>query len=95
MKAYPEGHTSRLLTEATNANLIEVWGPKGRGLELDRLGPGNYVILAGGTGVFPFIDLIYLMISRPEMLAQMTFYVFLKFKSQEEFYFSKMIKGLA
>jgi ferredoxin-NADP reductase len=30
----------------------------GRGLDIDKIQPGRIVLFAGGTGIFPFMDLI-------------------------------------
>lgn len=35
-----------------------IQGPKGRGMCLEALPAGNVVVIAGGTGLFPFLDLI-------------------------------------
>lgn len=37
---------------------LRVLGLKGRGLCLEAVPPGDIVIIAGGTGLFPFLDLI-------------------------------------
>jgi NAD(P)H-flavin reductase len=35
--------------------------PKGEGLQFSQLKPGKVVIVAGGTGIYPFADLIDLL----------------------------------
>ncbi len=47
----------------TNSN-FKISAPKGRGLELDRTVPGKILVVAGGTGLFPFCDLIDLLFKR-------------------------------
>lgn len=37
---------------------ILIQGPKGRGLCLEAVPPGDVVLIAGGTGLFPFLDLV-------------------------------------
>jgi NAD(P)H-flavin reductase len=45
------------LYETTEVSFL-IQGPKGRGLCLDTIPAGDVVIIAGGTGLFPFLDLI-------------------------------------
>lgn len=40
---------------------VSIRGLRGRGLCLDLLPSGDVVFIAGGTGLFPFLDLIDLM----------------------------------
>jgi len=40
---------------------VTIEGPKGRGLCLEALAPGSIAIIAGGSGLFPFLDLIDLV----------------------------------
>lgn len=59
MKQYKTGaFTSRLLSSFNHQESIQISPPLGRGLDIDKLQPGRIVIFAGGTGIFPFIDLI-------------------------------------
>lgn len=62
LKVYKDGR----MTSALKANNfryfdVKVSKPRGRGLELDMTQPGRIIIVTGGTGVFPFSDLIDLL----------------------------------
>lgn len=58
IKKYDKGaFTTEFLTQGYNKN-IKVSPPRGRGLSLHEIRPGHVVILAGGTGLFPFCDTI-------------------------------------
>lgn len=41
--------------------VVNIRGPKGRGLCLEAVPSGDVAIIAGGTGLFPFLDLIDLL----------------------------------
>ena len=41
-------------------DVISVQGPLGPGLMISEL-KGNYLAFAGGTGLVPFLDLVYLI----------------------------------
>jgi hypothetical protein len=51
--------TSSLLNG--DAHVLRLSSPKGEGLQFSRLMPGKVVIVAGGTGILPFSDLIDLL----------------------------------
>lgn len=60
IKRYPNGAlTNNLFNQPQTALNIE--GPKGRGLCLGSVRAGSIAIVAGGTGLFPFLDLIDLI----------------------------------
>ena len=56
-------------------NSVSISCSKGEGLQLAQTTPGKIIIVAGGTGIFPysdFIDLLYkeqLMLHQPETKA--------------------------
>ena len=59
IKRYPEPATrfsNQVYLNARTSYIIE--GPKGRGMCLENVPPGDVVIVAGGTGLFPFLDLV-------------------------------------
>lgn len=60
IKRYPKGQlTPKLVNKAfTRLQLSE---PRGEGLHLQELTPGKVIIVAGGTGLYPFSDLIDLL----------------------------------
>ena len=39
-------------------------GPMGRGLGVDPYKPGHHVLIAGGTGVLPFLDFFYFVLKK-------------------------------
>ena len=58
MKRYGDGYfTSDLISPNFNSP-IQVSCAKGAGLALHQKKPGKIILLAGGTGVYPFIDTI-------------------------------------
>lgn len=38
--------------------LVNISPPMGRGLDIDNISGGRIVIFAGGSGIFPFMDLL-------------------------------------
>ena len=62
MKIYNNGKMTAALKAANFRNIdVKVSIPRGRGLELDTTPPGRIIIVAGGTGLFPFSDIIDLL----------------------------------
>lgn len=62
MKVYDNGKMTSQLKKGQFLNLtVKLSIPRGKGLELDRTPPGRIVALIGGTGLFPFSDLIDLL----------------------------------
>lgn len=62
LKVYEGGKfTSQLLSNNLGKIDFELSQQKGLGLELENTKPGKIVIVAGGTGLFPFSDLIDLL----------------------------------
>lgn len=62
IKVYPHGKFTSQLRKANFAKeSFELSQPKGLGLELEVTKPGKIVIIAGGTGLFPFSDFIDLL----------------------------------
>lgn len=60
IKRYPEPETrftNQLYTTRNHEGYI-IEGPKGRGMCLEKVPDGNVVVVAGGTGLFPFLDLV-------------------------------------
>ena len=58
MKRYNDGYfTSDLISSDFNSDIKVSWA-RGSGLALQEKKPGKIIILAGGTGIFPFIDTI-------------------------------------
>lgn len=55
----PESFTH--LFYAASKPEVHISGPKGRGLCLDAVPRGDIVLIAGGTGLFPFLDLLDLL----------------------------------
>ena len=62
MKVYEGGKLTSALKAANFINMkVKFSCPRGRGLRLEELKAGKIVIVAGGTGLFPFSDLIDLL----------------------------------
>lgn len=59
-KAYPEGKFTESIV-AGPIDRIVISEEKGEGLRLSEIAEGKIVIVAGGTGLFPFSDLIDLL----------------------------------
>lgn len=60
IKAYPKGQLTQHITDKP-VNAIILSESKGEGLQLPDTKPGKIIIVAGGTGIFPFCDLIDLL----------------------------------
>jgi len=43
-------------------NQVVIKGPFGFGLNLPKVLKGNFVLVAGGTGILPFLDLLYFVL---------------------------------
>lgn len=68
LKIYANGKmTSALKGRTFDIDNLKLSCPRGRGLELESTEPGRIIVLAGGTGLFPFCDLIDLLF-KAEML---------------------------
>ena len=60
MKLYPSGSlTPKLLSRAFSK--LHLSEPRGEGLKLASTAPGKILIVAGGTGLYPFSDIIDLL----------------------------------
>jgi len=55
----PKSFTNQLYEQLHTP--ISINGLRGRGLCLERVPAGEVVIIAGGTGLFPFLDLLDLL----------------------------------
>ncbi|OMJ89737.1 hypothetical protein SteCoe_8002 [Stentor coeruleus] len=58
-KAYPGGAMTGHLNEIKAGQVVIMKGPLGPGLMLQSF-EGNYMAFAGGTGLVPFLDLVYM-----------------------------------
>ena len=62
MKIYHDGKLTSALKKAEFIDVdVKFSKPRGLGLELVNTRPGRIVVLAGGTGLFPFSDFIDLL----------------------------------
>lgn len=43
-------------------NQVVIKGPFGFGLNLPKVLKGNFVLVAGGTGILPFLDLLFFVL---------------------------------
>ena len=57
-KVYPGGEMTNYLNSLQRGDILHVQGPLGPGLLLHEF-KGNYLAFAGGTGLVPFLDLVY------------------------------------
>ncbi len=60
LKAYPSGQLTSYMTEKPIRKIV-ISCSKGEGLQLSTTNSGRIIIVAGGTGLFPFSDLFDLL----------------------------------
>ena len=71
-KVYPGGKFTESIQKGPVKKLL-ISHSKGEGLQLTQTKPGKIILVAGGTGIYPFSDFIYLlykeqlMINNPEV----------------------------
>ena len=62
MKKYEKGELTKKLIDGNNPEVkLKMSCSRGEGLHFAEIRPGKIIIVAGGTGVFPFSDLIDLL----------------------------------
>ena len=61
IKNYDDGWFTSDFLSGKFDGTVSISKSKGEGMGLDRKLPGLIVIIAGGTGIYPFIDLIDLL----------------------------------
>jgi len=62
MKVYKDGKLTETLKKKNFIDIdVKFSSPRGLGLELETTGPGRIIVMAGGTGLFPFSDFIDLL----------------------------------
>lgn len=62
IKKYQDGYFTSQFLQLPFQGSIAISSPRGRGLSLHDLPPGRVILLAGGTGLYPFsdtVDLVY------------------------------------
>ena len=59
-KVYPTGKFTEGITKGSVESVL-LSGSKGEGLQLGQTRPGRIILVAGGTGLFPFSDFIDLL----------------------------------
>ena len=59
IKPYPKGKVSTCITTLPIGSKLILKGPMSPGLMLNTTKPGLYVACSGGTGILPFMDLVY------------------------------------
>lgn len=74
IKRYDNDGAMTKLLFATPQTPLTIEGPKGRGLCLSNVKPGSIAIIAGGTGLFPFLDLIDMIFKATCKHSSMYFY---------------------
>lgn len=60
VKKYPTGELSSTVIDSSDEHL-QLSASRGQGLRFGDLKRGKIIIIAGGTGLFPFCDLIDLL----------------------------------
>jgi len=68
IKVYEAGKMTPHLAELPIGTEMYLEGPMGLGLGLTDYTEGNYVIFAAGTGILPFLDLIYFLYKKEMMI---------------------------
>lgn len=62
LKVYNDGKLTAALKNANFVNTVVKFSrPRGRGLELEDTQAGRVIVVAGGTGLYPFSDIIDLL----------------------------------
>jgi len=82
VKAYPDGKVSSYLNNLALGSGLSFRGPFGPGLALDSLS-GEYVAIAGGTGLVPYLDLVYTICQSPAPVkVKLTIFAFFRSEAQ-------------
>lgn len=61
IKNYDDGWLTSDFFSGKFNGTVSISKSKGEGMSLDKKLPGHIIIIAGGTGIYPFIDLIDLL----------------------------------
>ena len=61
IKLYDDGHFTPDFIKQDVKGPVVISKPRGRGLSLHDLPPGRIILMAGGTGIYPFSDTIDLL----------------------------------
>ena len=62
LKVYNDGKLTSALKDSNFIGMsVKFSCPRGRGLELENTKEGRVIVVAGGTGLFPFSDIIDLL----------------------------------
>ena len=75
-KAYPGGSMTQHLFGMKRGDIINLQGPLGPGLMISEL-KGSFLAFAGGTGLVPFLDLLYLIWKQREELIEFSFTLYI------------------
>ena len=67
IKEYKYGVFTKFLLTSWAEKRFSLMGPYGRGLRLKPKTKGFHIIIAAGTGVFPFVDLFHFMLQKTLM----------------------------
>lgn len=92
-KAYTGGKMTQYLFSLPSKSPLTIQGPLGPGLMLDSL-QGNYLAFAGGTGLVPFLDLLYLIWLKRHNIENFSFILYLFFRSYEESFCLDLVKKM-
>ncbi|OMJ80375.1 hypothetical protein SteCoe_19368 [Stentor coeruleus] len=82
-KVYSNGHMSNYLNSLKTGDNIIIKGPFGPGLMLNEF-KGSYLAFCGGTGLVPFLDLIYCAWKQGSKIKNFSFGIFVFFRSWKE-----------
>lgn len=78
-KAYLGGEMTQHFFSLCSGDIIPIQGPLGPGLMLKEL-KGNYLGFAAGTGLVPFLDLVYLIWLNKSTLKDFSFTLYVQFR---------------
>ena len=93
VKEYPGGIMSEKLCQMDTGSEIELKGPIGPGLCLQNLLEKDYLIFGAGTGILPFLDLVYRVWM--ERVNKCRLHVYVSFKREEEGFALDLLQATA
>ena len=92
-KAYPGGAMTQTLFSLKAGNVLKIQGPLGPGLMISEL-KGKFLAFAGGTGLVPFLDLIYLVWQNRLTIQDFSLTVYVSFRSRKDGFCLELLERL-
>lgn len=93
LKEYPGGLLSPRLCNLNVGSIVNFKGPLGPGLCIESIENKEYLILGAGTGILPFLDLIYKVWLGN--VPNACFYVYMSFRREEESFALDLVQATA